>query len=511
MITAVERVAPAHAATERVRWLVDNADSYEMLLDAVARARRSIWICQLAFDADARARAPNASDASGSPLLDALVHASRERGVAVRILLNATVLLNTASPLRAVLRDVTDADVRVRGIARFPQLLHAKMLLVDEQEAIMVGSPFVNGYWDDASHRPADPHRPDRELGGRPLHDVSVHLTGSAVRSLSAIFAVLWKVSIGDDDHEPLERIEPRAPVRASHADGSAIRVARTLPRGLMPDAPRGATEILAAITSGIASARELVYVEHQYLSSRRVVAALVAALHRAPELEVVIVLNQNPDVTAYRRWQNARLTESGLLTHPRVGVFTLWRASASALDASRWSINQLFVHSKVLIVDDQWLTTGSANLDGVSLHSYGHDFRGRLGRRLFGNVRNVDVNVVIHAERCAEQDVVRSLRWRLWCEHLASVESEVADRPADGWLSLWRARAAESRAALAARPPVDAPHATMPILLPYSTAGTPRRQLREAGIDDTQLDVRFDPGWLEVHASPSWVRNMFE
>ena len=43
------------------------------------------------------------------------------------------------------------------------------------------------------------------------------------------------------------------------------------------------------------------------------------------------MVLNQNPDVTAYRRWQNARLAESGLLAHPRVGVFALWSARGAA------------------------------------------------------------------------------------------------------------------------------------------------------------------------------------
>src|SRR5438270_9786713 len=137
--TTVERTARAHGPAESVRWLVDNAEAYDEMLAAVARARRSIWICQLAFDADARSFASGGGDAPGSLLLDSLVLAAREHGVAVRILLNETLLLDTATPLRAALRGASDAGIRVRGIARFPQLLHAKMLLVDGREALVMG------------------------------------------------------------------------------------------------------------------------------------------------------------------------------------------------------------------------------------------------------------------------------------------------------------------------------------------------------------------------------------
>ncbi len=146
----------------------------------------------------------------------------------------------------------------------------------------------------------------------------------------------------------------------------------RTAPPALLDHAPAGATEILDVILDGIASARSLIYIEHQYLSSRPVVAALTAALERHSDLELIIVLNQNPDITAYRRWQNVRLAEAGLLTHPRVGVFALWSAAGGERGTL---LNQVFVHSKVLTIDDRWASVGSANLDGVSLHSYGDDF----------------------------------------------------------------------------------------------------------------------------------------
>ena len=53
---------------------------------------------------------------------------------------------------------------------------------------------------------------------------------------------------------------------------------------------------------------------------------------------------------------------------------------AGEANDTARRQITQVFVHSKVVAVDDRWAMVGSADLDGVSLHSYGDDFRGGWG-----------------------------------------------------------------------------------------------------------------------------------
>ena len=278
----------------------------------------------------------------------------------------------------------------------------------------------------------------------------------------------------------------------------------------MLSGAPGGATQIVDALLDGIAGARALIYIEHQYLSARRVVSALVQALRREPDLELIVVLNQNPDVTAYQQWQNARLAESGLLEHPRAGVFALWSVAPDARGAGPATLNQVFVHSKVVVVDDVWATGGSANLDGVSLHSYGDDFTGSVGRRVFRNVRNLDVNVVVHdgTARGLHSRSVADLRARLWSEHLALPAGSLAGRPADGWLPLWRARAAANVTALG-RPGADEMRG---FVLPYSAQRTPALQLGDLGvhIDPARIDLRFNPGWLEVHFSPNWVRNMF-
>jgi phospholipase D1/2 len=487
-----------------VSWLIDNADAYRAVVASIRRARETIWISQLALDVDCVAYdvAPcGTHHARSTTIVRELLDATR-RGVAVRVLLNASLLLDTVKPLRAELA-AAGADrrlIRVRGVSAFPQLLHAKLVVVDDDTAILVGSPFANGYWDDSRHAPLDDRRPMRELGGRPVHDVSTELRGPAVHALRATFAAMWNDAsdTADDDRDLL-----RLPRAAEHAvEETATRVVRTAPLD-------GPMEILPALLDGLARARKLVYIEHQYLSARPVIDALGRALARRRSLEIIIVLNQNPDVTAYRGWQNARLRDAGLLEHPRAGVFSPWTSSRNGHQRRR--LNQVFVHSKVVVIDDRWALVGSANLDGVSLHSYGDDFSSAVGRRLFRGVRNFDVGVVVdgdHDSRAREQ--VRDLRRTLWCEHLGAPFFAEMPTPTTGWLALWRSLARRNAHELGKSSAANCLDA--PFMLPYSTRSTPGAQLDHVGVlfAPDAIELCFEPSWLEVHFSPNWVRNMF-
>jgi hypothetical protein len=229
------------------------------------------------------------------------------------------------------------------------------------------------------------------------------------------------------------------------------------------------------------------------------------AALDATPALELVLVINQNPDITGYRGWQDARLREQGLLDHPRAGVFTLWSTTPST-DATRIELTQTFIHSKVSIVDDWWATVGSANLDGASLHSYGDDFESWIGRRIFGRYRNYDINVALDksASFGGGRGMVAGTRRSLWQRHLGEA-IDPARRPEDGWLSLWRAAAASNVDALR--------HGrAMPgHVLPYVPVAAPRDQLAALGVDlgAGNVDLRFDPGRAEVALSAGWMKRL--
>jgi phosphatidylserine/phosphatidylglycerophosphate/cardiolipin synthase-like enzyme len=333
---------------------------------------------------------------------------------------------------------------------------------------------------------------------------------------LARWFTELWAIAEpadGDDggvDRDVTEIATTAAPARATvtaaaATGASAVRILRTT-----PDAPRlpgsGRTEILDAYLEAIARATEYVYLESQYFSARPIAQAVRSALDARPELELILVLNQNPDVTGYRAWQDARLAEHGLLAHPRVGVFALWSVVPSRIAPGRVEVTQVFVHSKVAVIDDAWATLGTANLDGASLHSYGDDFVRWPGRRAFDGYRNYDLNVALldGVGGEARTGVAGTLRRRLWARHLGVPEQDLHTRPADGWLPLWRARAAENvaRIAAAAAPP---PRGRA---LPYVPLAHPRAQLRALGIDPdaSGLQLRFDPGPLEVRYNLGWI-----
>ena len=75
-----------------------------------------------------------------------------------------------------------------------------------------------------------------------------------------------------------------------------------------------------------------------------------------------------------------------------------------------------LYVHAKVGIIDDTWLTVGSANLNEHSLFN------------------DTEVNVVV-----SEHDLIRRTRLRLWAEHLETTESEVSGDPTTVIDTMWR------------------------------------------------------------------------
>jgi phosphatidylserine/phosphatidylglycerophosphate/cardiolipin synthase-like enzyme len=365
----------------------------------------------------------------------------------------------------------------------------------------------VNSYWDDGAHIPFDARRPLRELGGRPLHDVSVRLRGPIVKDFEALFSNVWNASGSAESAIP--GVPSSRTVTHPAVRPAGMRVVCDAPDGILPDTPNGSMQMLAELLAGIARARSFIYIEHQYLTSRPIVAALADALRLTPALEIIIVLNQNPDLTAYRAWQNLQLAEHALLGHPRVGVFTLWSTDAHPTRTDVRRINQLFIHSKVIVVDDEWAAVGTSNLDGVSMGDYGADFAGALGRHVFRGVRNVEVNVVIDARDASgsEVDAIRTLRERLWSEHLGASRVALGLRATGGWVAMWREAARENVRVLSNRGA-----RMIGRVLPYSASAYPRDQLLDIGVDPALggLELCYNPTWFGVHLSPHWIRNIF-
>ncbi|HZU47365.1 MAG TPA: phospholipase D-like domain-containing protein [Mycobacterium sp.] len=205
-------------------------------------------------------------------------------------------------------------------------------------------------------------------------------LTGPSAADVAEHFALRWEATTG-------ERLSPVS--RPDPAGDSRVQVVRTVPEGTYAALPRGDFTLLEAYIGALRSARRLIYLENQFLWSAEVVAVLRNLLQEPPteEFRLCIVLPQRPnngrDDT---RGQLGVLQEAD--REHRLLAGTIGPATASAPG--------VYVHAKVGIVDDRWLTVGSGNLNEHSLFN------------------DTEVNVVSDDARLA-----RSLRERLWSEHV--------------------------------------------------------------------------------------------
>ena len=192
----------------------------------------------------------------------------------------------------------------------------------------------------------------------------------------------------------------------------------RTVPEKVYGFLPRGDFRILESYLRALRSARSLIYLENQFLWSPEVVSILVDKLRNPPsdDFRLVVLLpskaNNGRDDT---RGQLAVLAEADHDAH-RFLATTISARTGTTTD-------RIYVHAKIGIVDDRWLTVGSANLNA---HSFFNDS---------------EVNVVT-----CDPDLARRARLRLWSEHLERDAGEIGGNPAAVVDALWRPIAREQR-----------------------------------------------------------------
>jgi phosphatidylserine/phosphatidylglycerophosphate/cardiolipin synthase-like enzyme len=157
-------------------------------------------------------------------------------------------------------------------------------------------------------------------------------------------------------------------------------------------------------------SARELVYLESQFFWLPEIVQLLSDKLRSPPSdrFRVVVLLPSKAN--------NGEEDTRGMLAHLADADAGRGRFLATTIDAMTGStVDRLYVHAKIGIVDDRWLTIGSANLNA---HSFFNDS---------------EVNVQV-----ADPALARATRLRLWSEHLELPEAEVAGDTTEVVDRLW-------------------------------------------------------------------------
>jgi phosphatidylserine/phosphatidylglycerophosphate/cardiolipin synthase-like enzyme len=208
---------------------------------------------------------------------------------------------------------------------------------------------------------------------------------------------------VGRDLPEPLPEPPPMGP--------HAVQVLRTYPARLRryPFAPHGERSIAHAYRKVLARARRLIYVEDQYLWAPFVANLLAAALRENPDLHVIAVVPRFPDKDGAARWPSLVGREQAIRLcraagGERFAIYDLENAEGTPI----------YVHAKVVVVDDVWAMIGSDNLNR---RSWTHD--SELSCAVLDDTRDEREPRDPSGLGDGARSFARNLRLQLWREHL--------------------------------------------------------------------------------------------
>jgi phospholipase D1/2 len=470
--------------------LVDGDDYYRTFYEACQHAERYIMLAGWQFDTDAELL--RGKDADGAPLpvtllkfLDALC----ERKKDLRIYMLAWDFHAVFSLEREWMQQlrfnwttnerlhfVFDANHAEQGSH------HQKFVVIDGRLSFLGGLDLCDHRWDDRKHVLPNPLRMSRGAPHRPFHDMQAYLVGAPVGvELAKLFTCRWEAAGGAPievpDASSTKAFAAFAPRGALGLATRNIALSRTDPSG-RPSQSEGCHEICDLYQDAIAGARSLIYIETQYFSSRVIGDALAKRLAEkdGSTLDVVLVLNMEAEtfkeevaVGLAQAKVISDLRKAAVGTTHRLGIYYSVPHMDDMEEGGEEPTRATYIHSKLMIVDDRFLTIGSANLTNRSTSI------------------DTELNMSVETESAADalgRSIAR-IRQNLLAEHLGPVSVDALSEP----------RTAGSTSLVGALDDLASRREGRLRLHPSPTAN--ERAILEV-IDPQQLP--FDPAGLEAH-----------
>jgi cardiolipin synthase len=240
------------------------------------------------------------------------------------------------------------------------------------------------------------------------LHDVYVEVTGPSATDVRHNFVERWNEA--SDRHAPdgnwacdASDELPCADQPQAPCGPSTVQIQRMLDARRYPP-PRVDRSILEQYQRAIDAARRTIYLQNQAIPMPEVARHLLAAVERG--VDVVMLVPAVAEGYVYEARNDPREAARfwGIETLGRHDNFTL----AGLAELHGGTRRTAYVHAKMMVVDDVWLTVGSCNLHPFSLA--GH----------------TEMNASIW-----DAAVARDLRRRLFAQHLAIDTATLDDRAA--------------------------------------------------------------------------------
>ena len=238
---------------------------------------------------------------------------------------------------------------------------HQKIAILDNTLAVCGGIDMTVKRWDTRDHEEDNPLRKTpRGQPYEPWHDATMMMEGEVSDALSELGRDRWvraggkpllpvkarRESLWPDDLEPtFENIEVGiARTRAAHRDWDEVQ------------------EIKQLFLEHVRRAKHFIYAESQYFASSAVAEAIIERMQEDDPPEIVVVHPENAD-----GW-----LEQQAMDHARAELVRCIEAIDHRHRFSIWTPatgdTAIYVHAKIMIVDDEILRIGSANLNNRSM-----------------------------------------------------------------------------------------------------------------------------------------------
>ena len=337
----------------------------------------------------------------------------------VRLLVWAGAPLPLFRPSRRMVREVCERFCKGTKIhcltdsrERPMHCHHEKTVVVDDRVAFVGG---IDLTYEAGDRFDTSEHHARGDVG---WHDAAARIRGPAVADVAEHFRLRWH-EVGGQTLPPVGEQGPAGDVE--------LQIVRTIPEHVYDAVPRGDFRILESYVRAFRAAKRLIYIENQFLWSPEILDVLREKLERPPsdDFRLLVVLPSRPNAGA----DDTRGVIGDLIeADADAGRFlacTLYARAGRLAD-------RVYVHAKIGIVDDAWLTLGSANLNEHSLFN------------------DTEMNLVTH-----DADLARATRLQLWAEHLELPPGEVAGDPTRLIDELWKPIAKEQLARRRAEEPL--------------------------------------------------------
>jgi cardiolipin synthase len=308
----------ATTAGNEVAVFHDGEEAFQALCEAVAAATRYVHLEYYIFQGDSTGRA-----------LLALLTERARAGVEVRLLVDAVGSWRLRRSAVAPLREAGGKFAEFLPVAIFRRPFsvnlrnHRKIVVIDGQVAFAGGMNIGDEY------RSRDP-----EIGH--WRDTHARVRGPAALRLQEVFAEDWYFATGEDCMvERRTPLEPRGGVLVEVLESGPDRTAETIYHRLF-----------VAITR---SEKRVWLTTPYFIPDRAIFVALVTAAQRGVDVRLLLP-----------GWSDHRFVlYAGRAYYPE-----LLQAGVRIFEYGPGML-----HAKTMVVDDAWVTIGSANMDRRSFH----------------------------------------------------------------------------------------------------------------------------------------------